>query len=665
MVSALMEMTNDCEVESDKDLLIRFRDDSWTILQRHSFRMKIALSIGLSLLLSLVLCEACWGFQVQYGARLDGMTDVNYPDSPMIIDVTRPPYNAKGDGVHDDTDAIQRALTDTMGMHKMLYFPNGTYLVSSTLQWSKKNSAGRDAWGKNFLCGQNVNKTIIRLKDGTFNDPKKPASIMWCGGFGSADWFHNYVENITFDVGNDNAGAIGLQFYSNNSGAVRNCRFLANKESGLVGLDLGHRDMNGPLLVRNCEVVGFDRGISTARAVNGQTFEYITLRNQRQLGFDNEGQAISVRGLLSDNSVPVVRSYGVFCLVDAQLNGYTEARNWPAIINYNGGRIFLRDIKTTGYKRAVGDVETPDWLAAVRVDGKDKPGSLGPAIPEYSSHSFTRAFPGIESSLRLPVKDPPSVAVDPPNTWANVDDFGADPTGNNDSAEAIRKAMNSGASTIFMPGLYAMHSTVTLGPKVKRVVGIGGMIDYFRKAKPDFRILDGESSTVTFEHFAYIHGGIEINTPRTIIFRSVSDCDLTFGSKAKNGELFFEDFVTHNLVLDKQKVWARQLNVENEGTHIVNNGGHLWVLGYKTERGGTLLETKAGGQSEILGGFSYTTTAGKLAPMFVTKDASLFTFFHEVCFNGDPFAMLIEESQGKEAKKLPREKAHTAPYRAR
>ncbi len=164
--------------------------------------------------------------------------------------------------------------------------------------------------------------------------------MMWCGGFGSADWFHNYVENITFDVGKDNPGAIGLQFYSNNSGAVRNCRFIADAQSGIVGLDLGHRDMNGPLLVRNCEVVGFDRGISTSHAVNGQTFEYITLRNQRQFGFDNEGQSIAIRGLVSVNAIPAVRTYGCLCLVDAQLRGTTDAKRWPGVINYNGGRIF-------------------------------------------------------------------------------------------------------------------------------------------------------------------------------------------------------------------------------------------------------------------------------------------------------------------------------------
>ena len=588
-----------------------------------------------------------------------------YPVCDNVVDVTQPPYSAKADGKSDDTEALQRAINEHAGRHHLLYFPRGIYLVSATLQWPKKYG-GRDNWGKTFLCGESREASIIRLKDGTFPDAKKPGAMMWCGGFGSADWFHNYVENLTFDVGAGNPGAVALQFYSNNSGAVRDCRFVASAGSGHTGLDLAHRDMNGPLLVRNCEVIGFQRGVVTGRAVNGQVFENIRLQGQTGVGFTNEGQAISIRGLESDNAVPALMSYGTLCLVDAKLTGTGGAGQQPAIVNYNGGRIFLRDVRTSGYGRALGDVtHTPDSAAAYRITGADKPGSLGPDVGEYCSHPATSPFPSPPESLRLPVKETPEVPRDDPKTWANVDDFGADPTGEADSAAAIQRAMDSGATTVFLPGHYALKSTVIIRGKVRRVVGIGGMIDYTSQVKPDFRLADGEAPVVMLEHFSHIHGGLEVDTARTLVLRSVSDCDLTSTPRAGEAEWFFEDVVTHRLALKNQKLWARQLNVENEGTHLINDGGDVWILGYKTERGGTLLETRGGGRSEVLGGFSYTTTAGKLAPMFVNHDSSVWSFFSEVCYNGDPFTVRISETRGPGTKTVSKDDGHTAPYSGR
>ncbi len=120
--------------------------------------IQVAMRFFLSGLFILIVCDACWAFQVQYGARLDSLSDVSYPESPMIIDVTKPPYNAKGDGIQDDTAAIQRALTDSMGMHKMLYFPNGTYLVSDTLNGLRRTLRG-EMRGVRISC---VAKTLTR-----------------------------------------------------------------------------------------------------------------------------------------------------------------------------------------------------------------------------------------------------------------------------------------------------------------------------------------------------------------------------------------------------------------------------------------------------------------------------------------------------------------------
>ena len=116
------------------------------------------------------------------GAQVGTKLDVVFPVCHAVVDVTKPPYLAKGDGRTDDTDPIQRALNDVMGLHKIVYLPAGTYLVSKTLNWSNKNAAGKDAWGHNTVQGQNASKTIIRLKDATFTDARKPQSIMWCVG---------------------------------------------------------------------------------------------------------------------------------------------------------------------------------------------------------------------------------------------------------------------------------------------------------------------------------------------------------------------------------------------------------------------------------------------------------------------------------------------------
>lgn len=584
-------------------------------------------------------------------------TDIAYPDHPNVVHVTRPPYSAKGDGKTDDTAALQKAINENTGHGRIIYFPAGTYLVSDTLTWPKRFN-GRDNWGFTTLQGMSSAKSIIRLKDNSFTDPKKPKAIMWCGGFGSADWFHNHVQGLTFHVGKNNPGAIGLQFYANNYGAIRNCVIVSSDGQGETGLDLGHRDMNGPLLVRRVSVTGFRCGIATSHAVNSQTFEHVTLSGQTQCGLDNQGQTLSIRGLTYDGSGPAVRTYGHLCLIDSKFTGRGNAKSVPAVINYNSGRVHVRDLKTTGFARAIGHTASPDDQAAIRLTAAEQKSGVGPDVAEWFSHEVTSPFPSPTASLRLPIEETPEFPPDDPKTWAVVDTFGADPNGEKDSTEAIQKALDSGSETVFFPGHYRIAKTLLVRGKVKRIVGCGRWIDYESKVKPDFRVLDGSAAVVTFEHFSQINGGIENVSDRTLVLRSIGARVASTG----RGKLFLEDVAGDQLIVRNQKVFARQLNIENEGTHLLNDGGDVWILGYKTERGGTLIDTRNRGRCELLGGFSYTTTAGKLAPMFLTVNASTFAFFSEVCFNGDPYQTLIWETRGEGTKAVKRGEGGTWPY---
>jgi Pectate lyase superfamily protein len=80
-----------------------------------------------------------------------------------MINVKNSPYNAVGDGVTDDTTAIQSALN----AGKMIYFPEGTYLVTSPLGYSHSTYGATQKSAGGWIAGAGSDKTKIirRLTD--------------------------------------------------------------------------------------------------------------------------------------------------------------------------------------------------------------------------------------------------------------------------------------------------------------------------------------------------------------------------------------------------------------------------------------------------------------------------------------------------------------------
>ena len=326
--------------------------------------------------------------------------NIVFPPDAGVVDVTKAPYNAKGDGRTDDTQAIQQALADHPNQGAIIYLPNGTYLISNTLKWPHGTRGGVEE--KNtILQGQSRDGAVIKLADHCpgFHDPKQRKGLIWTGRK-PAQRFRNAVRNLTFDTGKGNPGAAGVQFMANNQGGVFDVRIRSGDGSGPVGLDLAYTDEQGPCLIKNVEVVGFDVGIRTAFAVDSVTFEHITLRGQKEFGLRNDGQVVSIRGLKSFNAVPAVFNGGgasLMTLVDCTLAGQ-DAGNKPAIIT--DGALYARNIKTTGYARAIQNHADTNRIAE------------GLQIAEFTSLPSLNLFPSPSRSLGLPIEETPVVPWD-------------------------------------------------------------------------------------------------------------------------------------------------------------------------------------------------------------------------------------------------------------
>lgn len=101
----------------------------------------------------------------------------NQPWEDGFLDITKQPYNARGDGVTDDTEAIQKAIDDAYASNLIVYFSEGTYLVSKQLvlnqypsYWFQKDKGVKfDSQRKfgNILVGstKDENRPKIVLKD--------------------------------------------------------------------------------------------------------------------------------------------------------------------------------------------------------------------------------------------------------------------------------------------------------------------------------------------------------------------------------------------------------------------------------------------------------------------------------------------------------------------
>ena len=116
---------------------------------------------------------------------------------------------AKGDGVTDDTAAVQKAIAE----HRVLYIPMGRYVVSNTLQLRPDS----------VLIGLHPSMTQFDLPDGTaaFQGPGTPRPLLEAPSGG-----RNLVTGIGLSTGGINSRAVAALWMAGADSLMDDVRFL-------------------------------------------------------------------------------------------------------------------------------------------------------------------------------------------------------------------------------------------------------------------------------------------------------------------------------------------------------------------------------------------------------------------------------------------------------
>ncbi|MCC5848336.1 MAG: PKD domain-containing protein [Verrucomicrobia bacterium] len=583
-----------------------------------------------------------------------------FPPDSGVIDVTQPPYNAVPNDGNDDTSAIQAALDAYPNGNRIIYLPAGVYNISQPLTWPE-TPGEPDVRKRTILQGEGKDSTVL-----LFHNPAVTAGPVLLTGGGAAQNFRNGIRDLTVRIAPGNSANLdGVAFVSNNQGTLRNVRIESSDRAGRHGLELAMGE-NGPLLIHGVEVIGFDIGIHAANTVVSQTLEHIRLREQNVTGIWVRNQALFIRGLHSRGERTVAHTQrdtqAFLTLIDAHMEGTGSASTRPAIFSDKTG--YFRNIRSSGYQ------------ATLEHDDKNRGntgGVPGPYGAEFLSHgSAQSAFADHgDRSLGLEIRDTPSIPWDPLSAWQGPHQHGGTANDPHDDTAALQAAMNSGASTIYLPnGSWILEGTVTVPPTVRRIIGCEARI----QGSGRFVVNSGGSDPVIFERFqADLASGvvIEHGGDRPVVLSAL--LDIRYVPVGSPGDLYLEDVnFGAPVTFRNQRVWARQLNVETDTqsspeheARVLADNADLWVLGLKTERAGTVIKAVNNSRVELLGAYILANThVQKNDPIFhVVDSAASFSGTTIRNFGTPDFQTFVRETRGGITLDTPRESAgllHTA-----
>jgi sugar lactone lactonase YvrE len=430
------------------------------------FRWMIAVSVVLS------IATPLWGASY-YTLR---------PADPKAVYLAKGNRGAHGDGIADDSEAIQQAINKVQETtdQGIVFIPEGHYRISKTIfVWPGIRLIGYGAKRPVLVLGKNtpgfqqgMGYMVVFTggrPDATHQRRRRgeplvgivpPNDLIPDANPGT---FYSAMSNIDFDIQDGNPAAIGIRFH-----VAQHC-YLAHMDfhigSGLAALhDVGNE-------AEDLHFYGGQYGIMTRKPSPGWQFTLLdsTFEGQARASikeheagltlirdqFKNVPTAISIDpgysdelwvkdGRFEDISGPAV-------IISNEKNAHTEINLENIVCRHVSTFASLRE----SGKKLNGKGDTYQVKAFTHGLTFTEAGTASEIKTTYDTHALSTLPPPAPSDI-------PSVPAQ--DTWVNLHALGAKGDGVTDDTAAIKKAIAEHRTLYFPSGHYIVTDTITLRP---------------------------------------------------------------------------------------------------------------------------------------------------------------------------------------------------------
>ncbi|KAI1160667.1 glycoside hydrolase family 55 protein [Nemania serpens] len=408
-------------------------------------------------------------------------------------------YGAKGDGINDDSAAIQRAISDgnrcapgacasSSTTNAVVYFPAGTYLVSSSIV----------SYYATHLVG-NPNSLPILKATASFNGFGVIDGAQYQSGgalpYGATNIFWRQVKNFVIDITAIPAenSATGIHWPTSQATSLQNIVFKLSSNAGTQHQGLFIEDGSGGFMndlvfhggkygavfgnqqftVRN--LTFYDAVTAVNQIWNwGWTFQGISINNCT-VGLDMSAQ--------DDNGNEVVGSATFFDSSFTDTETAFKISRSASSLPITGGSLAIENVLLQNVSTAIQYVPTGSALLAGTTGSKTIASWVtgqvyhpnGPNKVAGTQTPFTRPA-SLLRGTKFYQRSKPSYAELSSSSFVSVRDGGAKGDGKKDDTVALQSVITSAAASgkvvYFDAGTYIVTSTLSI-PANSKIVGEG------------------------------------------------------------------------------------------------------------------------------------------------------------------------------------------------